>query len=686
MATNRNSPNFSPQAKDTNSNNLNQKKSLQSLNDDKSLNLGNFSNNRVDKVKENSVKTKGSVLDNQTSQEVGMDRDTGLQVTVSTPWWQAWQLWAMLLVLASGGIGYGATSTLLKLPETESCSKVHWPVASASVRLYCAQVLAEQNDVNNLLKAIALLEKLPENHPLRREINRNIEKWSTKILTIGEEQFQAGNLESAITIAQQIPENLKAHNLVAAKVQKWEEIWLESSENYAQVEARLRASKWNEAFSWAVRLADSKNNYWATTKYQETIDKINVAQEESAVLDEAVVRLNDGKIDGLLEAVNRARRISQNSYAYQEAQNIVQQATGRLLTKIETLVDGQEWSLALQTINRIPASLGLQEKLTDWNTLAGAGVSASLGTVLSVEDAIAEAEEIEPSSPLYGKAQYLISRWELEIEDIKHLAKARELARDRDIVAYNSAIIEARLIPASNPRYQEAQREITRWQKEIYTIEDRPVIERAKSLAAPSNVNAWRRAIAEINLVSSNSPLYGEASRYASSWQNSIEIEEDQPILDRALMLASMGDYNKAISTAQTILDGRALSAQAQTRIALWRKEIQGRRYLTEAYALANQRTPDSLTRAILLARQVPSNTSTYSQVLQNVSLWSEQILAIARRTSYDSLELAIDIAEKIPSGTSGYYSAQSQIQTWKRQLNPPVLLEKKSKKPSLFQ
>lgn len=686
MATNRNSPNFGSPAKDTNSNNLNQKKSLQNLDKEGNFTSGSFSNQSVGEVGENLVKTKRSVLKNQITRKVDLATDTNMQVTNSVPWWQAWQLWGIILALASGGIGYGATSTLLKLPETESCSKVHWPVASASVRLYCAQVLAEQNDVNHLLKAIALLEKLPENHPLRREINRNIEKWSTKILAIGEENFQAGDLESAITIAQQIPKNLEAHNLVAAKIQKWEDIWQESSENYAQVEARLRASKWNEAFSWAVRLADSKNNYWATTKYQETIDKINVAQEESAVLDEAVVRLNAGKIDGLLEAVNKARKISKDSYAYQEAQDIMEQATAKLLTKIETLVDKQEWSLALQTINRIPSDLELQEKLVDWNTLAGAGVSASLGTVLSVEDAIAEAQQLEASSPLYEKAQYLIGRWTLEIEDIKHLAKARELARGRNIRSYNSAIIEARLIPTSNPRYREAQREITRWRKEIYIIEDRPVIERAKSLAVASNVNAWQRAIAEINLVSSNSPLYGEARRYARSWQNSIEKEEDQPILDRAISLANLGDYNKAISTAKKILGDRALSSQAQTKINLWQKEIQARKRLKEAYALASQRTPDSLARAILVARQVPSNTSAYDEVVQNVNLWSEQILAIARRTSFDSLEVAIDIARKVPSGTASHYSAQSQIETWKQRLEPPVLLEKKSKKPSIFQ
>ena len=184
--------------------------------------------------------------------------------------------------------------------------------------------MAEQNDVDNLLKAIALLEKLPENHPLRKEINRNIENWANKILAIGEEKFQGGDLEEAIATAQKIPENVEAHNLVASKIRKWEDIWADASNNYAQVEARLRASQWNEAFSWAVRLADSKNDYWSTVKYQETIDKINVAQEESAVLDQAVDNLNDGKIDSLIEAVNRAKKISPDSYAYQEAQDIIE--------------------------------------------------------------------------------------------------------------------------------------------------------------------------------------------------------------------------------------------------------------------------------------------------------------------------------------------------------------------------
>ena len=40
------------------------------------------------------------------------------------PLWMAWQLWGIVIVILSGGIGYAATSMLLKLPETQSCTKV----------------------------------------------------------------------------------------------------------------------------------------------------------------------------------------------------------------------------------------------------------------------------------------------------------------------------------------------------------------------------------------------------------------------------------------------------------------------------------------------------------------------------------------------------------------------------------
>ena len=601
-------------------------------------------------------------------------------------WWQTWQFWGILLVLCSGGIGYGATSMLLKLPKTQSCSQVFWPVASASVRLYCAQNLADESTVPSLLKAIALVEELPQDHPLRKEIDRNIEKWATAILAIGETKFQEGNLEAATAIAKQIPEDVEAHSLVESQIESWNEIWSEAAQNYKRVEDNLRKAQWSDAFSWAVRLSDSKNDYWATTKYAETIDKINVSQEETMTLDKAATQIGTGETDALLEAIAKAKDIPEDSYQSENAQKILAQGKEKLLARIDGLIEEREWSQLQKITYRIPDVLELEDRVADWKIIANAGSSASLNTVLGLEDAIAEAQKLEPTSPLYDKGQQLIEGWTLEIDDVGHLMKAKELARGGNISAYNSAIAEVSAIPSSNPRYSEAREQIALWRGEIQRIEDRPIIERARELALPNDNMAWRRAIAEIGLVSPSSPLYPEAQRFASTWQANIEREEDQPILDEAIAIANIGDWSRAIAIAQPISQGRALSERASEKIAQWRGEIQAQSYLEEAKTLASRNNSNALAQAITVIRQIPDSTSVYYEVVPNVNSWSSEILDLARRASYQSLQDGIAIAQKVPSGTASYPTARRLIEQWQNQLNPAPLIEKEGKSQSELQ
>lgn len=608
--------------------------------------------------------------------------------TKSSPknsWWQTWQFWGILLVLCSGGIGYTATSMLLRLPKAQSCSKVFWPVASASMRLYCAQTYAEERTVESLLEAIALVEQLPEDHPLRNEINRNIEKWATAILEIGETKFQEGNLDAAIAIAKQIPPNVEARKVVDSQIKSWNDIWTEASGNYKKVEDNLRQAQWSDAFSWAVRLTDSKNDYWATTKYSEAIDQINIAQEESVTLDKAANQLTDGDLDSLLDAIAKAQNIPQASYRYENAQQILTQGKTKLLARVESLIAQREWSELQKVTYRIPDALGLEKQVKDWQILANAGSSASLNTVLGLEDAIAEIQKLDPNSPLADTAKQLRERWTIEIKDVQHIAKAEELARPGDITSYNAAIAEINQIAPNNPRYSEAQSKAANWRGEIQIIEDRPIINRAKELALPGNISAWERAIAEINLVSSSSPLYSEAQENARTWRGNIEREEDQPILDRAIALGNAGDYEQAINVAQPIASNRALSAQAQEKIALWRSEIQAEKDLEEAQYLATQNTVDSLASAISTIRQIPSNTRVYYEVVPNVNDWSRQILNFALNASYSSLEEGIAIAQKVPSGTASYAEAQALIEQWQNELNPQPLIQKEDK-PNNFE
>jgi hypothetical protein len=609
----------------------------------------------------------------QGSARVGsMDRSIENKQRPRTPWWKMWQLWGVLLVLCSGGVGYGATSILLKLPKTQSCSKVFWPIASASVRLYCAQTAAENKDVDGLLSAIDLVAVLPQSHPLKSEIDRNINRWATTILQISEEQFQTGNLKGAIATAKRIPENVSAKELVDQKISDWRSVWTEGEETYQQVENKLREADWNGAFTWAVRLTDSSNQYWATTKYEESINNINVAQEENASLNKAQTQLTNDRIDDLILAIDKADDIKPDSYAYDRAREILAEAKSKLVANIEQLIEQEDWRELLDVTARLPRSLKLQERNQDWMILANAGASAQLDTVFGMEEAIEEAEKLEKDSEYYRLGQKLIRRWTLEIDDVAHLAKARELARVGTIANYNKAISEAKLIPNANPRYAEAREEIAQWQRQIQTIEDRPILNRARELSYGNTIEAWRRALAEVSLIASSSPLYNEAQGYARSWRANIQRIEDQPLLDEAESFANINNYPAAIETAKRIGSGRALYSEAQSRIALWQQEIDGQRYYREAKDIALRGTPEALARAVRTARQASANSSVRSQVVRDVNDWAAQILAIARQASNSSLERAIAIAEQVPTGTTSFTTAQKEIETWQTQLNLP--------------
>jgi predicted aldo/keto reductase-like oxidoreductase len=146
------------------------------------------------------------------------------------------------------------------------------------------------------------------------------------------------------------------------------------------------------------------------------------------------------------------------------------------------------------------------------------------------------------------------------------------------------------------------------------------------------------------------------------------------------MALGNAGDYEQAINVAQPIANGRALSAQAQEKIALWSSEIEAEKDLEEARYLATQNTADSLVRAIDTIRQIPSNTRVYYEVVPNTNDWSRQILNFAQNAAYSSLEEGIAIARKIPSGTASYPEAQALIERWSTELNPPPSLEKREK------
>lgn len=576
------------------------------------------------------------------------------------------KFWAIASVVTLTGVSVVSVALLLKLPAVPNCPSIFWPTASASLRLYCAQLAANKQTANDLLEAIELINSLPADHPLRPEINRHIEDWSQQVLDLAEVAFDQGKLSEALDIANKIPADMSARAQVQERVDRWNEIWAEAEKIYKDAEAALRQQDLRQAFDIAVGLLSVDNTYWKTTKYDELNGLINATREDAAKLAEARRFIDRGGLSNLSEAVKLAEEIGDGSYAHGEAQKVITEAGRGMLELAESALDRQDADEAIAILRRIPERANLEAEAQDLTHLASAYSQSWGGTVADLEAAIIQAQRLRRGRPLYGRAQELISRWQAEIQDVMRLETARQLAQPGSVGDLRAAIAEAEQIPRGNPRRAEAQEAIADWTREAETIEDRPILDTADRLANSGDLVS---AIEQANQIGAGRALSDEASERVQDWTAQVQRTQDQPYLDQARELAALGNLPEAIALAEQIGRGRALYDEAQSEIRTWRNQTQGQERMQEAYQAASIGTTTGLVAAIRTAQQVPADSPTRSEAEQMINLWSQQILQAAQQQAGYDLEGAIATAESIPPRTEAYAAAQLQARTWRQQL-----------------
>jgi hypothetical protein len=585
-----------------------------------------------------------------------------------------WKVWAALFVVVFGGVGFLATWQLLNMQKSPNCPKIFWPIASASLRLYCAQLSADSRTVAGLLEAIALVEALPDDHPLRSQVNQQVEEWARDILNLAEKDYQAGNLQQAIAKARQIPNNMAVAAIIEERIAKWQGTWTEGNEILSKLEENLRASNWNQSFRLAVDLLNLNNEYWATVKYNEALAKITVAREDSSKLDNAFNLFARGGLDNWFKVIEEARKIQASSYAYQEAEKLIGKTEDKLQEYAERLIERKQWQALRDLANQTPKDLKIKEDVTDWSLLSAAALDAEAGTVEGLEAAILGLEQIDASRPLHQTALAMRERWQLQVQDIRILSEARDLAQAGTIEQYSAAIAKAGEVPRNNPLWSQAQQEIGSWNRQIQLIEDRPILERAREIALPGDINSLGNAIIQARAIAKNRALYRDAQGEIRDWQGRIERMEDQPILDQAQALANLKDYSTAIETANQIPPGRALSSEASQNIRRWRRELRARQNLQQANQLAATGTAEGLTRAIALVTNISTKTDAGVQRTELLERWSYQLLSLATDQANNGRYLeAISLAESVSPESTAYSSARSQIQGWRNILQPPA-------------
>jgi hypothetical protein len=587
-------------------------------------------------------------------------------------WSKNWVPWAVILTLIPGSMGFISISMLFKLPSAPNCPQIFWPLASASVRLHCASLAASKQTINDLLQAITLVKQLPENHPLRGEINRLLEEWSRDILKLADQSFNAGNLEEAIATARQIPTDVKVSELVEEQIQKWQTIWSKAEEIYQEAEKELRQRHWQSAFMLTSKLLRVNNKYWASTKYDQLNNIIVTAREDGDKLYKAEDLAKSRNVDNLLKAIKLAEAIKPDSYLYQKAQELIAGFARKMLNLAQATMKRQDADTALEIARQIPSIPELQVEVDDFMVLGEAKRSAFIGTVAGLETAIAQAQQIDASRDVYNEAQELIARWQLELEDVARLEKARSLASQGTVNDLTAAISEVQLIPGNNPRAKEASQEIGRWRDQVETIEDRPYLDRAEQIAINEDISSLQIAISELNQIRSGRALYPEARKKIRLWTAKIERIQDQPYLDQAKALADSGNLTTAIGEAKKIASsGRALSDEAQTSIDNWQDQLRAQESWQKARQVAVTGTPEALVQAIQLANRVSNRNTLRLDVNIAIDQWSQQLLQMARSQSEVDVAKAIDTANLIPRGSSAYTDAQEQIRTWRQFTTP---------------
>jgi len=592
-----------------------------------------------------------------------------------------WSLTWLALLGIFGGMGTSALLWLVTLPPPINCQNPA-KLTLDGERLYCAREAARSGDLSKLIAGLDLVKSWDEDHPLQGEAQNLREEWSKRLYMIARNKVDQSDMKGAMTIISHIPKNTEVYADVQKAVTRWKKQWAAGEAIATKAQVAMKQQKWDEAYGQIAILNESSYDYWRLNRAVALAQQLGAEKQAWQVLTQAKKVAGEGSPHQLSQAIALAQQVPPGTYAQAENHAQVRQWSQALLALgIAKWKEGDTISAA--SLLRLPDGVTLLPELApemaDLVQFAGAYRLASrissrwlpsVGQIWDMQEAIAAIQQVKPDSPFYQQAQVHHKNWQTQLQDTIQLQYATAAASLGQRDSFKFAISQAQKIGVDRPRRGQAQTLIFFWTGEMQRVEDQPYLAQAQALAKSGQIPDLKAAIAEAQKIAPNRTLSKPSQDLIASWQAQIETLEDQPILNQAIALAEQGDLNEAINRAGKIQAGRALYAQAQSKIGDWQLQIMinaqiavDQPILDRASALASN---GDLSLAISVAAQISPGRALYDQAQGSIARW---------RAERDSI---INARESRPSNSSGT-EPSSEPKSTESNSPTPTLIDKNS-------
>jgi hypothetical protein len=536
-------------------------------------------------------------------------------------------LWLGLCSIMGVAVASGVL-LLTKLPPPIDCRRIS-PLSADGDRLYCARAAAESGKLEQLVAAIQLVQHWPPQHPLYPEAQRQMTAWSKAILGLAQQKIHEGNPSEAIAIATKIPFSSPIYDEAKAKITTWQQQLKRAEQITRQFQDALKQQGFQKASLLILDLSRLTQDSWNLSRVDALLKQLTTEKEAWQQLEEARELAKSNTLEQLVDAIARTTKINPNTYVKSQVLEEQSRWSRTLIDMATKLFQQQDFAGVTKVLETIPRTAPQYGEARDWMQLSRASETAKKNNILALVDALAALRPIEQKSPVRKLASSKATLWQQELQDLTKLQLATVFASFQQRTGLTYAIDQAARVAPGRPQRQRSQTLIAQWRKEIQLIDDRNTLANAKQIASGGTLVELKAAVELARQIKLGQPLRIEAQTEIAKWNRQIYALEDQPILDLAEAFAQRGDLIAAISTAGQIRSQRPLYPEAQKAIANWVAQIQtaqDRPILDAAAALAAQGRFDA---AIATASQIPPERALYPQAQAAISNWAAQKAAI---------------------------------------------------------